>query len=56
MKVIRTIRKVGSGQGSHFLVIPLDIIKHLKWAEKDDVAMEIDGNKLIITKDTTEDN
>lgn len=47
-KNIRKLTRMGSGGLSLGLTIPKEIVKELKWRERQKVVVKRSGNKLII--------
>ena len=47
-KNTRKIIKMGSGQGSLGLTLPIDIIEKLKWKEHQIVVVNLKGKHIII--------
>ncbi len=46
-KNIRKIIKVGGGK-SYSIIIPIEMIRNLKWKEKQKVVVKIRGKKIFI--------
>jgi len=45
----RNIRKISkSGNGSHYITIPVEHIRSLKWKERQKVVVEKKGKTLVI--------
>ncbi len=44
----RNIRKISKRKGSYAITLPIEMIRELKWREKQKVVVKKQGEKLII--------
>jgi len=47
-KNIRKLTKMGRGGGSIGLTLPIEIVKKLKWKERQKVVVKLKGKEIII--------